>query len=51
MILNFYRLYSQVCGELEGGRDGEGDVDVIVEVGYVADVAVEEEGGQHAAER
>ena len=42
-------LYSQVSWELERGGDGECDVDVVVEVGDVADVAVEEEGRHHAA--
>ena len=35
----------EVGGELEGGRDGEGGVDAVVDVGDVAHVAVEQEPG------
>ena len=37
----------EVCGELEGGRDGEGGVDAVVDVGDVAHVAVEQETSHH----
>ena len=37
----------EVGGELEGGRDGEGGVDAVVDVGDVAHVAVEQEPGHH----
>ena len=37
----------EVGGELEGGRDGEGGVDAVVNVGDVAHVAVEKEPGHH----
>ena len=37
----------EVGGELEGGRDGEGGVDAVVNVGDVAHVAVEQEQRHH----
>ena len=37
----------EVRGELETGRDGEGGVDAVVDVGDVAHVAVEQEPRHH----
>ena len=37
----------EVGGQLECGGNGEGDVDAVVDVGDVADVAVEEEPRHH----